>query len=185
MKNNPNLKILSQGLGTIILVILTIMLLTNPRPNFPLLDDINLLIHQSGHIFFNTFGEFVGVLGGPLMQLLVPLGFIICFKYAKQILAMTFAMFWLGESLINVSIYIKDARTMLLPPAHGELRDWYLILGQMQMLPADQILGNLVRIAGILICLAGAIMAVYFYMKDSKQLSLQNTGKVNNTGNKV
>src|SRR3954462_1087916 len=34
---------------------------------------INLVFHESGHIIFSPFGEFMTVLGGSLMQILIPL----------------------------------------------------------------------------------------------------------------
>jgi hypothetical protein len=177
MTSKPDTKILSQGLGTLILTILTVMLLSNPRPSFPILDGVNQIIHQLGHVLFGSFDQFTGIIGGPLFQILVPAVIATGIWFWKKRTTFGFALFWLGESMINVSIYIKDARTMLLLPAHGEMRDWYLILGQMNMLSSDLTLGSWVYIIAVLICLAGVGQAIYFFLKNSKQLSRQNTVK--------
>ena len=34
---------------------------------------INLLFHEAGHIIFSPFGQFMTMLGGSLMQVLVPI----------------------------------------------------------------------------------------------------------------
>jgi hypothetical protein len=177
MKNKPNLQILSQGMEVLVMVILIILLLTNPRPWFPVLDDVNVMIHEAGRTFFATLGEFTGVIGGSLLQTMIPLVFIIFFKFTKQIFAMAFGLFWLGESLINVSIYIKDARTMLLPVVHGGIHEWNWILDQVHLLKYDLILGNIVYFAGVLITLSGLAVSVYYFLKSSQQLSSQNSAK--------
>ena len=40
-----------------------------------LLDGVDFLIHEAGHPIFGIFGEFIGVAGGSLLQVLVPLAF--------------------------------------------------------------------------------------------------------------
>jgi len=165
---------MGQGLGAILLVIMTFLLLTNTRPGFPVLDEANLLIHESGHVFFGTMGIFIGILGGSLMQIGIPLAAVIYFKYTKQLLATTFTLFWLGESLINLSLYIKDARTMLLPLVNGGIHDWNFILDQLHLLNYDQILGNTVYFLGLVICISGSAWAVLSFLKNSKQLTTKD-----------
>ena len=38
----------------------------------PVLDSLNLVFHEAGHPLFSPFGETLHILGGTLMQLLVP-----------------------------------------------------------------------------------------------------------------
>ena len=40
-----------------------------------LLDGVDLAIHETGHLVFNPFGEFIGFAGGTLFQLIMPLLF--------------------------------------------------------------------------------------------------------------
>ncbi|HYW09618.1 MAG TPA: hypothetical protein VE913_21830, partial [Longimicrobium sp.] len=39
---------------------------------FGLLDSVDLPIHETGHLVFAPFGEFMGFLGGTLLQLILP-----------------------------------------------------------------------------------------------------------------
>ena len=41
-----------------------------------LLDDVNLAIHEAGHLVFAPLGDHPGVLGGSLFQVLVPVAFV-------------------------------------------------------------------------------------------------------------
>ena len=43
------------------------------RGNYGLMDNIDLVIHEAGHVFFSLFGKFIYTLGGSLMQLIIPL----------------------------------------------------------------------------------------------------------------
>ncbi len=36
------------------------------------LDRVDLVFHEAGHVTFGFFGEFIGILGGSLMQVLIP-----------------------------------------------------------------------------------------------------------------
>jgi hypothetical protein len=121
--------------------------------------------------------QFTATIGGPLFEILVPLGLVICFWVLKQKTFFTFSLFWLGEVIINISIYIKDAREMLLPVVHGGIHEWNLILGNMQLLPYDLIIGNIVHILGIMICLGGAVTAVYAFLNETKEISKLNPVK--------
>lgn len=42
------------------------------RLNAWLLDNVNLVFHEAGHVIFALGGEFIGILGGSLMQVLIP-----------------------------------------------------------------------------------------------------------------
>jgi len=36
------------------------------------IDNINLIFHEAGHIVFMFFGEFIHILGGTLLQIIIP-----------------------------------------------------------------------------------------------------------------
>lgn len=40
------------------------------------LDRVDLVFHEAGHVIFGPFGEFIGILGGSLMQVLIPAGIV-------------------------------------------------------------------------------------------------------------
>ena len=89
---------------------------------------VDLLFHEAGHWIFALFGQMMQFLGGSIMQLAVPAIILVSFIKQQQWLGVAFGLFWQGESLINLSYYVKDARAQLLPLIGGE-HDWAWILG--------------------------------------------------------
>jgi hypothetical protein len=70
----------------VILAVYGFVLLRDPSA-FRLIDNVDLAIHEAGHVFFGPFGEFIGFLGGTLMQLIVPLTFMGYFIYKRDLYA--------------------------------------------------------------------------------------------------
>ena len=74
---------------------------------------INFGIHEFGHIAFGGFGLFVGVLGGSLMQLLIPaLAGVLLLVTQKDWFALSVCGAWFSGSLAELSRYIGDARAL-------------------------------------------------------------------------
>jgi len=119
--------------------------------HYGLLDHVDLAIHETGHLVFAPFGEFLGMLGGTLFQLLVPGGFVWHFARRGDRYAAAVALWWVAQSCWNVSVYVKDARSQVLPLVGGGEHDWAYLLGQLDLLRHDQAIGTLVRLAGAVI----------------------------------
>src|SRR5688500_6425070 len=81
----------------------------NPEHWDPL-DDLNLAVHEAGHLVFSGFGETMTILGGSLFQVLVPMVFVGYFLRSHQRYAAAATLTWVGVNLLNVSRYIGDAR---------------------------------------------------------------------------
>jgi hypothetical protein len=79
---------------------------------------ILLYIHEAGHLFFSVFGKTIGILGGSLNQILAPLVWFIVAKREGSSLS-NVALFFTGVSIVDVSIYVKDAELLLLPLIGG------------------------------------------------------------------
>lgn len=173
MQSAPSKEMVGQSLVVVILGIFTVMLLTKPFPWLPLLDNANLLIHESGHTFFSSFGELVSTWGGSVMQISIPFFFMLYFLYQRQFFSTGFAIFWFGDNLINISVYIKDARTMLLPMINEGGHDWNFILGKTNWLPYDQLIGNGVYLLGVVSVLAGLVLCFYVWYSNCKKLFSQ------------
>jgi hypothetical protein len=120
---------------------------------------VDLVFHEAGHVFFGLFGEFIGILGGSLMQVLIPAGIVAYFVWHRQHYSAAVALFWVAQSLFNVSVYVKDARAQALPLLGGEdtLHDWNYLLARLNLLRWDQALGNAVYAAG-LVALAVSVL---------------------------
>src|SRR5207249_11631613 len=76
-------------------------------PSFPY---TTLFRSEFGHPLFGAFGEFIGFLGGTLMQLLMPAIFVAYFWRRGDRHAAMVALWWVAQNLWNVSVYVRDAR---------------------------------------------------------------------------
>lgn len=132
------------------------------NPPFPIfvIDLINLFIHEAGHFFFKIFGRWIYFLGGSLFQVLLPLALVIV-TCRQNVRHLTLPAFWLGESMINVSVYIQDASYMKLRLiAKGLIHDWnWLLSGNLEF--AEPI-GLAVYYIGLLICIAAIVTGVVY-----------------------
>lgn len=129
-----------------------------------LLDDANLAIHEAGHVFFQPFGDPLVVLGGSLLQVLVPLAFVTYFLVRRDLFAASVVNAWLGASLGNLSLYIGDARAQALPLLGGEnaIHDWWYLLIEWDLLPQDLAIARWVRMAGALAFVVAVTGGVLF-----------------------
>ena len=65
-------------------------------------------------------GGFFRIAGGTIMQLLLPFVLAAHFFLNRYRLGMQLMLVWLGQSLINVSVYAADARARQLPLLGGD-----------------------------------------------------------------
>ena len=135
---------------------------------FRILDWVDLVFHEAGHTIFGFLGEFVGVLGGSLMQVLIPAMVTGYFLLYNQRWSGTVTLFWIGQSLFNVSVYVKDARAQALPLLGGDdtLHDWNWLLGKLHLLRWDQIIGNAVYLLGVVVIVASFVAGLYLSRED-------------------
>ena len=128
------------------------------------LDGVDLIFHEAGHVVFGIFGGFIGILGGTLGQLIVPSGMSIYFALKREFYSASIGLFWLGQSLFNVSVYMKDARTMELPLIGGEdvIHDWNYILSNLGLLRYDLNLSAAVYWIGAIFILGSFLSGLYF-----------------------
>jgi len=136
-----------------------------PPINYSIMHSIDLVFHEAGHVIFRLLGNFMGVLGGSLMQILVPaVALYALLVRERDPFGASVALWWLAQSTLDLAPYIHDARrqAMLLlgggtgadrPGAH----DWNNLLGRMGLLDADHTLAWLVRSAGTLMMIAAIV----------------------------
>lgn len=130
------------------------------RGEYGLLDNIDLVIHEAGHVFFSLFGKFIYTLGGTLMQLIIPsiiAGFFFRNNYRTGV---QFALLWLGQNFINISVYAADARAQQLPLLGGNkvYHDWNYMLVAIGILEYDQVVGYILFGFAVLIFLVTILM---------------------------
>ncbi|MBW4656247.1 MAG: hypothetical protein KME20_24875 [Kaiparowitsia implicata GSE-PSE-MK54-09C] len=131
---------------------------------------VNLIFHEAGHVIFMLFGRLMHLLGGSLMQILVPAGLGGYFFYTKQHYAGAVALCWTGENFWDVSIYIKDAQERLLPLLGGEgvMHDWHFILLELRLLPQDQAIGSLAYSLGVVIYAIALFLGVFYAQRQPR-----------------
>jgi hypothetical protein len=121
------------------------------HPGFALIDNVNLPIHETGHLVFAPFGEFVTALGGSLFQVIFPAIFVFYFMRRGDEHSASVALWWVAENLWNVAIYIADAQEQELPLVGGGEHDWAFLLAEMGILRRDDQVAAVVRFVGIML----------------------------------
>ena len=125
-----------------------------------LIDGLDLAIHETGHLVFAPFGEFVQFAGGTLFQLIVPgvfLAYFLRFAPKRDAFAASVAVWWLAVNLWNVAVYAADARTQALPLVGGGEHDWAYLLGRMGLLRHDAGVAASFRALGATLYLAALV----------------------------
>jgi hypothetical protein len=112
------------------------------------LDSLDLAIHETGHLVFVFGGEILTLLGGTLLQLIVPAAFAVALWRHGDRHGATVPLWWLGQSCWNISVYIRDARAQELPLVGAGEHDWAELLGRAGWLQHDQDLGRAAFLAG-------------------------------------
>ncbi len=127
-----------------------------------LLDSFTLIVHEAGHPLFGIFGEFMGMAGGTLIQLIVPAAFIVSFLRQGQPFSSALMWLWLGNSLLYCSVYSGDAVAQALPlfGAGDRIHDWNYMLGTLNMLWATPIVSGGFRLLGTLAILMGCALGL-------------------------
>ena len=140
IKQSNSVEFFGRAVVFVVLVLLTtdLMFASIPElyPKTKFMHLVNLPFHEAGHIFFAPFGRLMRVFGGSLLQVLVPLivMFVFLFK-TRDPFGAAVALWWTAESLMDVAVYINDARAgelMLLGGSTGKtnplFHDWRNLL---------------------------------------------------------
>lgn len=145
----------------------------------PLVSDIDVAVHEFGHMFFMPFGiEFLGdtmmILGGSLVQIAFPLIFVAYFlrktndgsrrdPYAAMV-----CLWWTSINILSVAIYCADSRAGKLMLINGQTgqesdaHDWRNLLTRWHMLSHDTIIAGRMRAVAVLTCIAALLVGAWF-----------------------
>jgi len=150
-----------------ILVILYFLWCAFDPSEWRLIDGVNLVIHEAGHIVFRPLGEFMTIAGGSLFQVIMPALFVIYFAHHQNLYSASMVLFWVGQSTLNVSVYAGDAVAMQLPLLGGPdtIHDWNYLLTSLNLLGETGTVALLIRAAGTLLILGGSVGAIWFARK--------------------
>lgn len=117
-------------------------------PHF--IDAVNLVIHEAGHAILGPFGLFLHVAGGSILQIAVPIAFVVYFWRRKERYSAGLVLYWVGQNLINISVYARDAVMMQLPLLGGDPagHDWHNLLDMLHVLPHTAIIAKSIEVSG-------------------------------------
>lgn len=140
-----------------------------------LMDNLTLILHEAGHTIFGIFGwRFLTVLGGTLMQLLIP-SLIIIFGWRNRKLFTTqVALYWLGFAWLDTAAYCADAYSRSLPLV-GNLpksaHDFSNLLSALNILDSYEIVAWVIFSIGLITLLLGILLPL-FHSSNYKEVTL-------------
>lgn len=145
---------------TLLLAAYGISCLRHPG-EFRIVDNINLPIHETGHLVFAPFGEFLTVAGGTLFELIVPAVFLGYFLTKRDRHAASVALWWIAENLWYIAVYIADARAQELPLVGGGEHDWAYLLGEHGLMHRDIAIGHTVHMWGVALFVVATVWGIF------------------------
>lgn len=133
---------------------------------FLMIDLVFIPIHEGGHLLFRFCGEFLGVAGGTLLQLGVPLMLATYFAFDRHVQGVAFCLFFFFEQFLPVATYMADARAQELPlltvgDADYVIHDWNYLFGKLGVLQHDTQIATAMRVMGWIGMLATTGWMVY------------------------
>ena len=141
--------------------------------------NIDLIFHEAGHILFMPFGRFMTILGGSLFQVMMPL--IVLFTFLiknRNPFAASVALWWTGQSLMDLAPYIDDAIDQKLVLLGGRTgadapgnHDWGNILIDLDMLEKHREIATLADNSGTLLMLLAFAWGGYMLYRQFGNLS--------------
>lgn len=173
-ENNVWLDTFKKWIGSIILLPIVIYLIQN-EGRFFIIDYVNLLIHEGGHGIFKIFGKFIYSLGGTLAQILIPGMFVVFYLVKRKRVPAQFSLIWLGQNLINISIYASDARAQKLPLLGGKkvYHDWNYLLREIDLLNYDQAVGILFYSLTIAVFIVSLLLPLFISSNKISNINLE------------
>ena len=132
------------------------------------LDNVDLPIHEFGHLLFRPFGEFMMVAGGSLFQVIMPLIFVGYFVWKRQFYSAAIVSLWVGQSILNVYNYAADAVVMRLvltsgfTGSEGSFHDWNYLLTATGLLASTKTVAGIIRMLGTLTIIGAGACGIYY-----------------------
>src|SRR5258708_7747247 len=132
------------------------------------LDNVDLPIHETGHLLFRIFGEFMMVAGGSLFQVIFPAVFVGYFFWQKSYYSAAIVLVWVGQSILNVWVYAADAVVMKLvltsgfTGTEGSFHDWNYLLTATGLINSTKTVAGIIRFVGTLTIIVAGLSAIYF-----------------------
>ena len=134
----------------------------------------DLIFHEAGHFIFAPFGRFMSVLGGSLLQCLIPVIALVAFVRQDEPFSAAICGWWAGQNLVDLAPYIADAQKLRLTLIGGrtgaevEGHDWEYLLNALGLSQQAQPLGYFTHFIGILLMIAALAYAAMTVLRKSE-----------------
>lgn len=134
------------------------------------IDTIDLFIHEAGHLVFRIFGQVLYFMGGSLFQIIIPVVTAVVFG-RNNLRSLMFTLYWTGQSMVNVSIYIGDApyQQLQLLSRHAS-DDWHWLMVELNLMDDIEAIASVVNVLGIFTCVVGIGVGMFFIGMDGYRL---------------
>ena len=138
------------------------------------LDLVDLPIHETGHLIFRLFGEFMMVAGGSLFQVIFPAVFVGYFVWQRSYYSAAIVLFWVGQSILNVWVYASDAVVMQLvltsgfTGSEGGFHDWNYLLTATGLINSTKAVAGIIRFLGTVTIITAGAAAIYFSASEAE-----------------
>jgi len=165
---------LKQWIASLVLLPVGLFFIFNRGEFIFILDHVNLLFHEGGHGVFSFFGKFIYTLGGSLMQIIIPSLFILYFYVNRQRVGIQVSLIYLAENLMNIGVYVSDARSRNLPLiGKGTYHDWTFLLSRMNILEYDHFIGDVLYYTAILLIIFSLLFPLFMKDYETAHLNLK------------
>ena len=151
----------SRALALLLVTVYFLLCVSSPA-EYHFIDAVNLIFHEAGHTLLMFFGTFLHILGGSLLQVLIPVVLAGYFFLRQEYFSMGILLLWVGQSMVNVSVYAGDAVRMALPLLGGDsaIHDWHAMLDMLSLLEYTRVIALVIYLTGCIIGVLGVIIAV-------------------------
>lgn len=139
------------------------------------LDNVDLPIHETGHLLFAPLGQFMSVAGGSIFQIIFPAVFVGYFFWQGKYYSAAIVLLWVGQSIMNVWVYASDAVVMKLmllsgmTGAEGGFHDWNYLLTETGMIGSVKTVAGVIRFFGTLVIITAGALSIYYSFTPAKQ----------------
>lgn len=142
----------------------------NTYTEWHFIDNVNLIFHEAGHTIFFFLGEYFQILMGSGFQILLPLSIAIYFFLHNQKVSGSICLLWVGQNLLNVSIYAGDAIKMQLDLLGGDssIHDWNYLLTTSGLITHTDAIAQTIYVAGVITIAIGCVLSVYYSLKNTE-----------------
>lgn len=139
------------------------------------LDNVDLPIHETGHLLFRVLGEFMMIAGGSLFQMIFPSVFVGYFIWQKSYYSAAIVLLWVGQSILNVWVYAADAVVMRLvltsgfTGTEGSFHDWNYMLTATGLMNSTKTVAGVIRFIGTVTIMAAGAAAIRFSFSKTEE----------------